>query len=254
MSLYKVLYTEFYYYKNGISWRMSPYLFKLIPWIASLILKVHSNKRKQMKKIMRRGSQDRREKLRFWPGVLCDLEYYMTPRPSGSQASSTCHVSSEMSTPTCPPFHLHDEGNTDEGTWKLYRVPHKLNRHDYWKLPGILSGSSSSPRMRDKTKGCVGVQSEPPRRQCLLRVCVCDMLAGSCFLPSSKALSYIKALRRGIRCPSMLKTTFSFLGTRKPLFEKGPSTQISSFWSTAQENYRVQTFSFENGNILEAFL
>ena len=126
-----------------------------------------------------------------------------------------------------------------------------------WKLPGILSGQLLSPRMRDKTKGCIWSSVRATKEAVLTQQgCVCvTCLLEAAFCPVPKmTLSYIKALRRGIRCPSMLKTTFSFLGTRKSLFEKGPSTQISAFWSTAQENYRVQNFSFENGNIPEAFL
>lgn len=167
------------------------------------------------------------------------------------------HVSSEMRTPTRPPF----PPSTDEviqmkALWKLYRVPHKLNRHDYESCQEFSLAGSSAPEWGKKLRDAFGVQSEPPKRQSLLSKGVCvtrSLEAAFCPVPET-TLSHIKALRRGLRCPSMLKTTFSFLGTRKPLFEKGPSTQISSFWSIAQENCRVQTFSFENGNILEVFL
>lgn len=182
----------------------------------------------------------------------------MTPRPSGSQASlnlPTSHL--RWAHPPVLPFHLHGWGNTDEGTLETLQGSPQIKQTWLWKLPGILSGQLLSPRMRDKTKGCIWSSVRATKEAVLTQQgCVCvTCLLEAAFCPVPKmTLSYIKALRRGIRCPSMLKTTFSFLGTRKSLFAKGPSTQISAFWSTAQENYRVQNFSFENGNIPEAFL
>lgn len=92
----------------------------------------------------------------------------------------------------------------------------------------------------------------------------CDTLAET-FLPSSRDYIHIRALRRGIHCPRMLKTTFNFLGTLKPLFLKVPYTQFSSFFfltgfffstdSTTELTalYKAEFVNFENGDILEVF-
>lgn len=154
----------------------------------------------------------------MWPGVLYSASAIRRPGVTQPTSRLIWDEHTHLS-----PFHLHDEVIQMKALWKLYRGSPQIKQTWLWKLPGILSGQLLPvPRMRDKTKGCIWSSVRAAGGSAYSAGCVCvTCLLEAAFCPVPKTtLSYIKALRRGIRCPSMLKTTFSFLGTRKPLFEK----------------------------------
>ena len=152
---------------------VSPIYLKLISWIASLILKVHSNK-KQMEEIMRKGARTGEK------NEDSDLEYYGTWSTMwclGRQAArrhSAClrFIWDEHTYPSSLSTFT-DEVIQMKALWKLYRVPHKLNRHDYESCQEFSLAGFSVPGWGTKLRDVFGVQSEPQKRQCLLSKGVC---------------------------------------------------------------------------------